>query len=269
MIVIVISQPIIGAVAVSEGKCAGILPVVEATTPEARFEVTKTFVEDIDPVVSREIGDRLSKNSANPLRTAYSTLVERYGRKETETGFLGFVSAINEISIAQVEACSGPSPLRVSDTARLVREYNAASTAKNVLLQRSTIGKLLCVDSRVTISPVPVRGRRQSSDCLLPGPCTCPPGGITGELFCPCQFFKCLDPGDVFEPILGFDSDEECLAFAIDTTGSMRDQIGAAKEIILNFVRSEEEIGTLGCYVLVPFNDVGPNDAIVPEESKN
>ena len=261
MIVIVISQPIIGAVAVSEGKCAGILPVVEATTPEARFEVTKTFVEDIDPVVSREIGDRLSKNSANPLRTAYSTLVERYGRKETETGFLGFVSAINEISIAQAEACSGPSPLRVSDTARLVREYNAASTAKNVLLQRSTIGKLLCVDSRVTISPVPVRGR---IDCPQRDRCTCPPGGITGELFCPCQFFECLDPGDVFNLILGFNTDEECLAFAIDTTGSMRNEINAAREIILNFLRSEEEIGFLGCYVLVPFNDVG-----LPEESKN
>ena len=257
--------------AVSKGKCAGILPVVEATTPEARFEVTKTFVENIDPVAFRVIAVRLSRNSSNPLRTAYSTLVERYGRRETETGFRGFVSAIDEISIAQAQACSGPSPLRVSDTAKLVREYNAASAAKNAPLQRSTIGKLLCVDSSVTTSPtpVPIRGRRSSMDCPLPGPCTCPPGGITGELFCPCQFFKCLDPGDVFEPILGFNTDLECLAFAVDTTGSMDEEIDAAREIVLNFLRSEEEIGDVGCYLLIPFNDVGPNDAIVAEESKN
>ena len=265
MIVIIISHPIIGGV---EGKCTvGVIFIVNATTPEARLEVTKTFLENIDPVVSKAIADRLNESS-DPLKTAYSTLVERYGRKETETGFREFIRAIDEISIAQAEACSGPSPLRVSNTARLVREYNAASTAKNVLLQRSTIGRLLCVDSRVTTSPVPVRGRRDLEGNSTCDNCTCP-CNLTCELFCPCQFFRCLDPNDIFESIFKFNSDQECLAFVIDTTGSMYREINATKEIILNFTKSEEEIGFFGCYVLVSFNDIGPDGAIVANMSKN
>ena len=124
------------------------------------------------------------------------------------------------------------------------------------------------MDSSVTSNPVPVRGRRQLV-CPPCDRCTCPPGGITGDIICTCEFFKCLDPGDAFKSILGFDMDEECLAFVIDTTGSMSGEIDAAKEITLNFLRSEEEIGVLGCYVLVPFNDVGPDNATVAKESKN
>ena len=126
----------------------------------------------------------------------------------------------------------------------------------------------MCLDSSVTNSSVPVRGRRQLG-CLPRDRCTCPPGGITGDIICPCEFFKCLDPDDVVKSILGFNTEEECLALAIDTTGSMSGEIDVAKEIILNFLKSEEEIGIAGCYVLVPFNDIGPDDAIVPEESKN
>ena len=44
-----------------------------------------------------------------------------------------------------------------------------------------------------------------------------------------------------------------CLAFAVDTTGSMGEEIEAAKEIIRNLSRSEEDSPV--CYVLQPFND--------------
>ena len=230
--------------------------------PEARLEVTKTFLENIDP----DVNAFLNESSLNSLKTAYSILVEKYGRRETETGFNEFVSAIDEISIAQTEACSGPSPLRVSDTTRLVQEYNAASAAKNAHLQRSIVGKLLCVDSNVTASPVPIRGRRQlKKEYCPPDPCTCPPDG---DILCPCEFFKCLDPDDVLKSILGFKNNQECLAFVIDTTGSMTNEIDAAREIILNFLRSEEEIGILGCYALVPFNDIGPDNATVADEKR-
>ena len=48
----------------------------------------------------------------------------------------------------------------------------------------------------------------------------------------------------------------------------MTQEIDIAKDIILNFVQSEQDIGEDGCYMLVEFNDVGPNDEIVPEDSK-
>ena len=39
------------------------------------------------------------------------------------------------------------------------------------------------------------------------------------------------------------------------------------KNIVNDFVRAEENLLN-GCYLLVPFNDVGPNGANVPDESK-
>ena len=33
-------------------------------------------------------------------------------------------------------------------------------------------------------------------------------------------------------------------------------------------MQSEQDIGVDGCYMLVEFNDVGPDDQIVPEDSK-
>ena len=62
---------------------------------------------------------------------------------------------------------------------------------------------------------------------------------------------------------------EQWLAFVIDTTGRMWEEIESAKRIILDFLRSEEEIGVYGCYMLVPLNDVGPNHEIVHEQSKS
>ena len=56
--------------------------------------------------------------------------------------------------------------------------------------------------------------------------CECPKGGIeNGTFFCTCEFFECLDPGDYLKPIFGFvninPKGDQCLAFVIDTTGSM------------------------------------------------
>ena len=48
---------------------------------------------------------------------------------------------------------------------------------------------------------------------------------------------------------------KSALHFVIDTTGSMAGEIDAAKQIILNFLASEDNAGELQCYVLVPFND--------------
>ena len=52
---------------------------------------------------------------------------------------------------------------------------------------------------------------------------------------------------------------EKCLIFVMDTTASMANEIYTAKKIILDFVKNEEKIGTAGCYILVPFNDIGNN----------
>ena len=45
-----------------------------------------------------------------------------------------------------------------------------------------------------------------------------------------------------------------CLAFAVDTTGSMSEEISHARQVVNNFIASELNSFTL-CYVLVGFND--------------
>ena len=50
----------------------------------------------------------------------------------------------------------------------------------------------------------------------------------------------------------------------MDTTGSMRNDIAAARAVIQSFIRSEEELNEVGCYILMPFNDV--DDVIADSE---
>ena len=98
--------------------------------------------------------------------------------------------------------------------------------------------------------------KRRDFHCPERKDCKCPD---SGELVCVCEFFACLDPDDDIKPMVGMIDVfvEEfvfpCLAFAVDTTGSMREEIEAAKEVIRNLLSSEED-GPI-CYVLQPFND--------------
>lgn len=73
------------------------------------------------------------------------------------------------------------------------------------------------------------------------------------DLLCPCEFFDCLDARDQLQPVFLEFPATACLAFVVDTTGSMKDEIEVTKRVIKDFLGSEE---SLGCYMLVPFNDV-------------
>ncbi len=65
----------------------------------------------------------------------------------------------------------------------------------------------------------------------------------------------CLDPDDDWELLFGFVYDsEQSLGFVVDTTGSMREEIAAAKDVITNMIASEENIDVLA-YILTPYND--------------
>ena len=88
------------------------------------------------------------------------------------------------------------------------------------------------------------------------------------------ELYRCLDPEEIscvfnISPKLTCESASQssnnapakkfrgnCLAFVVDTTGSMRDEIEATKEVIASFIKSEENTLTL-CYILVAFNDFG------------
>ena len=247
-----------------EVGCTIELFVLAATREKEQQKVVETVLSTF----------RTSESTANDtisgevsLTTVYNSLTEEFEIKKSESGYRRFVEAINEITEAKQEACSGDVKPGVDSVPRLVQEFRAAlnGTQRDLLKLRTIFGRMLCIKDQIerlgsrkrkrrlaTVSPVRCRDR-------TPEECTCPPGGLNGScIVCPCEFFRCLDPEDDWRPILGFVANLyiQCLAFVVDTTGSMGDEIAAAQEIIHSFIRSEEELNETGCYILTPFNDV-------------
>jgi len=200
------------------------------------------------------------------LTSVYNSLAKEFGVNSSDSGFNKFKQAFSEITEAKQEACSGDVRPGVDSVPRLVQEFGAAlnTTQRDLLKLRTILGEMLCIKDQIEELGSSGRKRRLATGAPVPcedrtpEDCTCPPGGVFGDcIFCPCEFFRCLDPEDVLKPILGFVADDiQCLAFVVDTTGSMVEEITAAQEIIRSFIRSEEELNEVGCYILMPFNDV-------------
>ena len=201
----------------------------------------------------------LSSNETSeepPLKVVYTAIAEEFKVQTTEEGFKNFTEAVTQITEAKETACEGEHAVSEGDVARLGREYKKlrGDIEGNIDRIRGIFGAMLCLSER---SQEVRRKKRQDSLCPEFGaPCSCPP---EGEIICVCEFFACLDPADDIQPILGIvdvlvDEGFPCLAFAVDTTGSMRNAIEAVKVVIRDFLRSEED--GPGCYVLQPFNDL-------------
>ena len=270
-----------------EVGCTIELFVLAATREKEQKKVVETVQEilaGILPTSNTTANDTTSGGAS--LTTVYNSLTEEFGVNKSNSGYSKFVEAVNEITEAKQEVCSGDVRPGVSNVSRLVQEFRAAfnTTKKDLLKLRIIFGKMLCIKDEIEKlkskgrerrqEPIPECGgfgtpclERTPEECTCPSEeCTCPSGGVYGDcIFCPCEFFRCLDPDDVLKPILGFVAEEiQCLAFVVDTTGSMEDEIAAAQEIIRSFIRSEEELNEVGCYILMPFND--ENDVIANSE---
>ena len=263
-----------------EVGCTIELFVLAATREKEQQKVVETVQEilpGILPTSNSTANDTTSGGAS--LTAVYNSLTEEFGVNKSDSGYSKFVEAINEITEAKQEACSGDVQVIISSVPRLVQEFRTVlGTAKRDLLKLRTIfGKMLCIEDQIERSGSRKRKRRLATvspdsdpipcDDRTPEECTCPLGGFDGNcIICPCEFFRCLDPEDVLKPILGFVAEKiQCLAFVVDTTASMSDEIAAAQAVIRSFIRSEEELNVVGCYILMPFNDV--NDTIEDSES--
>ena len=221
--------------------------------------------------VAEEIGDVLStiglpittppEPDEDSLNEFYEAISEDLNIKVTEDGFFSFSEALNEITEAKDTACADEEisydvSILVGDYARL-----RMNVSKNAGRMREVFGGMLCINERES-GDGGVRIRRQA--CPAPEDCVCPDGGFDAVI-CVCQFFRCLEPDNDLKPILGLPTELlsglPCLGMVVDTTGSMTDEIEAAKQLIRNFLSSEEE--EAGCYVLIPYNDFAPGGEIV------
>ena len=249
--------------------------LTEVTKEETQVETISTIIDDIAPGVSEALQLSLLENVNNsnlsmpPLQVAYNTLAESFDARPNVAGYNKFVEAVNEISLAQAEACNDPTFVSTIELiTKLAGEFENATFGPEVDLTkaRSAFGKLLCLNTREAEAGEGVRRRRQTNNNKCDN-VICSQDAINeglGKVTSVCEFFVCLQAKsreDVRQlgPVFGFASadaaDDECLAFIVDTTGSMGAEIEAAKQIILNFIASEDNAGELQCYVLVPFND--------------
>lgn len=231
-------------------------------------ESQEAVVQSIKSVFSGLVDETANTSSTTEVaKQLYESISNRFNESITNSGFTKFVEAVSEISSGYALACSGPPETRPSaeDIPKLMQEFAAAYEEGNskLLEIRSIYGQMLCLGDLLDLSQEVNRKRRQSS-CPERQNCRCPSGGISDSIVCTCEFFDCLDEGDKLKPMfLDFES-LSCLAFVIDTTGSMKDEVNLATDIIRGFLGSEEEGG---CYLLVPFGDDGSGPG--SESSKN
>ena len=194
-----------------------------------------------------------------PLKVAYRAIAKEFKVEATDEGYGNFAEAVSVVSEAKEVACEGGGSVSAADVTRLAREYRTLkeNVQKNIAQLRNIFGKMLCISERDNERR---RRKRQESECPTRDDCKCPTSGVFG-VNCVCEFFTCLDPDDDLRPILGLydidlgDLGFPCLALVVDTTGSMGEEIDAAKVVIRNFLSSEED--GPGCYILQRFNDYG------------
>ena len=211
-----------------EIDCTIELFALAATREQEQQKVVETVQEvlpDIFPTT-----DNATNDTTISLPSVYNSLTVQFGVNRSDSGYSKFVEAVNEITEAKQEACSGaldgkPS---VDDVPRLVQEFRTAlhTTQKDLLKLQTIFGQMLCIKDQTGRSDSMGRKRRQTpvfpvcrvipKPCYerTPEECTCPPGGIDGDcILCSCEFFRCLDPEDVLKPVFGFvEYDIQCLA---------------------------------------------------------
>ena len=273
--------------------CSAFSVLTEVTKEEKQVETVTTILDDISPGLSEALKFSLVDNmmaegndsnsstpTLPPLQVAYNTLAQNFSVRPSVSGYNNFVEAVNEISLAQAEACNDPSFVpTIEIVQRLAEEFDNAtgdSGSRDLSRARSAFGKLLCLNTRTGDSEVGARRRKRQSSCNGQGRVCSEQAKKEGlvKVKSVCEFFTCLQAmvldrltsriGPVFGFELATDTEDECLAFVIDTTGSMGAAIGAAKQIILSFLASEDNANELQCYILVPFNDYDDVDPAFP-----
>ena len=188
------------------------------------------------------------------IRVLYDAVVEKLAVVKSNTTLNKFQEAITEITEAHQEACNGPADARpaLEDVPSLVSRFSSVFRAHTSSTElREIYGKMLCLNDLTSSDG----GRKKRQDPVEM--CVCPVSGLYGgEIFEPCQFFKCLDDdfSSFGRSLFGFViEDFNCLAFVVDTTGSMGNEIEETRRLMKSFISSEED--DPACYVVTPFND--------------
>ena len=214
-------------------------------------------IQSVFPRLGSTVTVTLHDSLAEVAKLLYEVFSGVYHLNVTKSGLSKFTEAITEISSGYAMACFSPLEVRptVDDIPKLMKEFAAAYDQENSLEVRHICGQMLCFHDRLSTTEGQGRERRSTRSKN----CSCPLDGISESIVRTCEFFDCLDEGDKLKPIFLNFNPLRSLAFIIDTTGSMKDEISLATQVVRDFIGSQENNIS---YLLVPFNDNGSGPGI-------
>ena len=225
-------------------------------------DVTTKFKEKEDEAESQfieEMNALIGGSNTSSQSDLYSSLSLNLNVSESSEGFENFTKAFDQITDSYFKACFGPDEERpnIHDTPEIKKELlSLLRNHSDIETVRIDWGKLSCLETFENDNQSKIEFPCESSTDIN-------------------TFYQCLDPENIscifhLKSNCDYESSgkkvkrKHCLGFAVDTTGSMSSEINSAKQVVLNFLKSEEDINTL-CYVLVPFNDY---DYATPKQSE-
>lgn len=226
---------------------------------DQRADATSKVISLLQDILAQsKPGLNVTMNAGN-ITSLYSAIASAYNKTESEEGLRGFESAIHVISESYLVFCYGQKKDQYSkdDKTRAVKTFveHITDSITDATTIQEDYGKVLCLQDLKSIQGNSDKQKRSSHilDCVSASTIL--------------ALYDCLDPHDVWPCIFNIDPSSgdcpyntlesqpyNCLAFVVDTTGSMSQEIAAARNIINQFIQSEKNILTY-CYVLVGFND--------------
>ena len=214
----------------------------------ANFEVIAKQKTSSSRVVRKEIRSAI-KNTLNLSenittdKEAFAKLAKTIKVINTTENFVKFQNAINEISEASYEACYGSSSSLVlpEETPVLIEKFKVAANKSTEA--RRIFGRLLCLKQKFqTKNITALIVKRQASD-----------NSSYDEILQ--AWFNSLSIHNVSALLFVGEPVGRTLAFVIDDSGSMNNEIDAVKKLTKAIVKAEKSAPLY--YILVTFNDPG------------
>ena len=177
----------------------------------------------------------VTDNSSVPtVEAAYKAALSVVEKEDNPENAAQFYEALGEITEVVYRSCFGDVPITLANFSSVKKQFMQARSGKQISKLREAYGFLLCL-KHLSETDSRSRKRRSTADEIQ-------------------AFFDSIDVDD-FGSIFFLSDDPYSVAFIIDDTGSMRNDIEAAKCLVRGFLKAERAVPSK--YILGTFNDPG------------
>ena len=210
---------------------------------EERVKEVEAVQASVRSVFSKVLNDSNIANDSLSSEKVYEHIATSVKISATPNGLVQFQEAISEVIAAKLDACSTTNKSKITTDyiSKLTKRFIVLTDAKNISLARGAYGELLCIQDLLSSSDKDRKKRRSDPSELLE------------------NFFDSLD-GERMATIFGIGVFNELelpptLAFVVDDTGSMGEEIRSVQKLIRSFIKTERSEPL--AYILTTFNDPG------------